>query len=67
MLTITIPPRRSLEELQQYIMIVKKHLAFLEEPICRITMSPILRTTEIREATATFRMLLKERDMLQHF
>lgn len=66
MLSIIIPRRRSQEELQQNIMIVKRYLAFLEEPACRLTMSPIMRTTEIREATATFRKLIKERDMLQH-
>ena len=67
LLTITIPRRRSQEEIHQNITDVKIYLAFLEEPVCRFTMSPIQRVTKIREATATFRTLLKERDMLQQF
>lgn len=64
-LTITIPKRRTKEEVMRHMIIAKERLVFLEDPVCRDIMSPIKRIVEIREATAIFRTLLKERDMLK--
>lgn len=64
-LSIIIPARRTEYEIDLEIRYLKKRLAFLELPVYKETMTEVARLAEVKETTASFKLLLIERQRIR--